>query len=124
MNLRDNDVLLSILDGFRKIRNSFSRQKFTLSRGQSYVSLVFWAITIANVVMLNVKDYFKMAFHQYILVSAIGVLGIMFTVWFIGYMDIKLRLYSTEKQYAETLTPIVKETYDNTQLILEKIDKK
>lgn len=105
----------------RRLRDFFAENRFRLSRGQGYLSLVFWAGTLVNLVILNADKWLDMSFVDYVFMSLFGGGAIIFTVWFIGYLDVKYRLYSMEAQFGQSKIPIIQEIHENTCYIRDNL---
>lgn len=105
------------------VRDFMARMKFMITRGQQYLSLIFWAFTMSNLMLLNLSNYFKFNIWVYLCLSVVGVISIFTLVWFVGFLDIKLRMYSAESQYQQVNTPIFFQTFKNTERLIELLEK-
>lgn len=106
-----------------KVRLPFlMRRKLELSRGQQYVSLFFWVFMIINTFMLNLREYMVLDIWIYIVISVVGGGAIIFIVWFLGFIDLKKKLFYNERKYAGEEDPVMNETLENTRLILMRLE--
>lgn len=108
---------------FERLKNFLMKIKFELGRGIQYTQLLFWAFTISNVVMLNVKSYFQISIYLYALIVVVASILIIFGVWFLGWIDVVLGFYSSERYYASILDPVVKDILDTTKNSQKRIPK-
>jgi len=103
------------------IKEFVMARKLELSRGQQYISLLFWAFMITNTFMLNLREYVELSIWNYVIISIIGGAFIIFGVWVVGRLDVSRGFFSSERYYAGTKDPVMNETLENTKKILGKM---
>jgi len=97
------------------------RTIFRVGRGHRWVSIFLWGIIATNTAFVNLRGYFNLDFYVYLLSNILGVSFVFTAVWLIGYIDEKMKVYSSESNHAAILTPLAKETYDNTIKIITSL---
>jgi hypothetical protein len=92
--------------------------KFWAGRGQQYCSLLFWAFTMSQLVLMNLREYVILSFFQYVLSCALMIAGIFLFVLFVGFLDTKTRILEHEQGYQFSHNPVMMETLKNTRELL------
>ena len=114
MEENNKQIPLGVLPKLKRHFPSFRRwlvvQKVTLGRGYSWLS----QIMIGFIAIGSIKTIFP-NWADTIPKVAIWFFVTVFGLWFVGYIDKRLRLYHEESAYGTEVNPLMMEVVDNTR---------
>ena len=93
-----------------KLRRWLVVQKFTLARGYSWLNVIMIGFIVASQFKLLFPTFFD-GIWMFILMIFLSTFGL----WFIGYLDKKMKLLHVENSYGTETNPMMVELLNNTK---------
>jgi hypothetical protein len=97
-------------DSWQKMKRWMVVQKFTLARGYSWLNVLLIGFIAASQMKLLFPAFFDGVFKFFALVMCST-----FGLWFVGWLDKRMRLLHVENAYGTETNPMMMEILDNAR---------